>query len=97
MSIIRVHYVKFPNTQYKGYVRKKNNYPCVQYLRVSIAARKHYDQKTSWRGRNYLAYTCSLSVRGARAGTQSPTYISWSHHIIAEVAAKLVSRDVGKK
>lgn len=38
----------------------------------------------------------SLNSTG-RAGTQNPTYISWSHHIIAEVAAKLVSRDVGKK
>lgn len=37
------------------------------------------------------------STSTGRAGTQNPTYISWSHHIIAEVAAKLVSRDVGKK
>jgi hypothetical protein len=25
------------------------------------------------------------------------TYISWGHHIIAEIAAKFVTRDVGKK
>lgn len=26
-----------------------------------------------------------------------PTHISWGHHIVAEVAAKLISRDVGEE